>query len=137
MAKKAKKKPRKGVKRTRNLGTLTESEYFSKIRSSLRRAFRYWLPAMEALKLASRPYVGPNKLQKKEYQCAECKKWFKQTEVEVDHIIPVGSLKSYDDIVPFLKRLTPEDVSCFAVMCKPCHQIKTNKEKNARKNSID
>jgi len=43
------------VARTRNLNTLTESEYFSKIRSGLRNAFKFWKPMQEALKKASRP----------------------------------------------------------------------------------
>jgi len=31
---------------------------------------------MKALENASRAYTGPNKRQKKEYQCAKCKEWF-------------------------------------------------------------
>jgi hypothetical protein len=63
------KKPKKIIaERTRNAGTLTESQYWSKIRSALRNAFRYWKPMMITLEAASRPYRGANKRQKKEYQ---------------------------------------------------------------------
>jgi len=56
-----------------------------------------------------------------------CKKWFARTMVQVDHIIPVGSLKKKEDLVPFLERLTSE--KGYRVLCKPCHQSVTNKER--------
>ena len=72
---------------------------------------------------ARKPYSGPNKRQKWIYQCAHCKDWFKDKEIQVDHIIPVGTLRCYDDLVGFLKRLTPEEG--FQVLCKECHAKKT------------
>ncbi len=127
---------KRNTERPRNGGKMTESEYFAKIRSALRKGFMWWHPMMLALEKASRPYKGPNKLQKKEYQCSNCKKWFKRTDVHVDHIIECGSLKTYDDIVPFLKRLTVEDVDAFQVLCKAeCHKEKTKNERTKRKNS--
>lgn len=116
----------KKVEKTRNAGTLTESQYFSKIRSGLRKAFMWWKPMQLALDKASRPSQSSNKRVKKEYQCAKCKKWFQRKEVEIDHIIECGSLKSYDDIIPFIQRLTIEDVEGFQVLCKPCHRTKTH-----------
>lgn len=124
---------KKTVPKTRNHGTLTEAEYFSKIRSGLRSAFRFWKPMMKALEKASRDYSGPNKRQKKEYQCNMCKNWFPRTSVEIDHIEECGSLRSYDDIVPFIKRLTKEGVDSYQVLCKPCHKIKTKKYKEDNK----
>lgn len=115
------------VPKTRNGETWTESRYWSAVRSTLRRGFRYWKPIMDAKKAARRSYTGMNKRQKWESQCAHCKKWFKESETEVDHIIPCGSLKGPEDLVPFLERLTTEDG--FQVLCKPCHQKKTNEEK--------
>jgi hypothetical protein len=124
---KAKKTSRKTkVERTRNANTWTESQYFSKIRSALRNAFRFWKPFSICLENASRPYKGSNKLQKKEYQCNNCKKWFPRKNVNVDHIEECGSLKTYEDIVPFIQRLCVEDVSKLQVLCKVCHKIKTD-----------
>ena len=111
---------------------MTETEFFSKIRSALRNAFRWWKPFALVLEKASRPYVGPNKRQKKEYQCNHCKEWFPRTHVEVDHVIECGSLRSYDDIIPFLQRLTIENLDGLQVLCKAkCHKEKT---KNYLKN---
>lgn len=117
----------------RNGGTLTESAYFSKIRSLLRKGFMYWKPMQMALEKASRPYVGSNKRIKKEYQCAKCKKWHKRVDVQINHKIECGSLTCYEDIVPFIKRLTNEDVNAYEILCKPCHQKITNETRNSKK----
>ena len=121
------------VPRTRNANTLTESQYFSKIRSSLRNSFRYWKPGQLALERASRPSQSKNKRLKKEYQCAICKKWFKRADVEIDHLEECGALKSYDDIVPFLKRLTKENPNAYQILCKPDHRARTNEYLNKTK----
>lgn len=119
---------------SRNAGTMTESQYFSKIRSMLRSGFRYWKPMQLALEAASRPSQNTNKRIKKEYQCAHCKKWFKRADVEIDHIEECGSLQKYEDIVPFIQRLTKEDVNAYQILCKnPCHLNKTKNEKFKRK----
>jgi hypothetical protein len=120
-----KKTTRKIAPRTRNLGTITEVEYFGKIRSALRRAFRFWKPMQEALNKASRAYSGPNPYQKKEYQCAKCNKWFKRTEVEIDHIEECGELMKLEDIPNFVRKLTPENVDAYQVLCKKDHKDKT------------
>ena len=118
---------------SRNAGTMTESQYFSKIRSMLRSGFRYWKPMQLALEAASRPSQSTNKRIKKEYQCAKCKKWFKRADVQIDHIEEAGSLNNYDDIVPFIQRLTKEDVSAYRILCKPDHTLKTNLFKQLKK----
>lgn len=119
----------KKVNLTRNAGTMSEAQYFAKIRSALRSAFRFWKPMTIALEKASRPYKGANKLQKKEYQCNHCKCWFKRKEVEIDHVIPCGSLRTFEDIASFIERLTTENIDNFQVLCKPCHLIKTKQDK--------
>jgi 5-methylcytosine-specific restriction endonuclease McrA len=106
---------------------MSESAFWGSVRSALRRHFRYWKPATQAKVAARRKYEGENRRQKWEYQCAHCKKWFMDKETQIDHIIPVGSLKNGDDLKGFLERLTPE--TGFQVLCKEDHQIKTNKER--------
>jgi hypothetical protein len=124
------------VARTRNGGTMTESQYFSRIRAILRNGFRYYKPMMMALELASRPSQSSNKKIKKEYQCADCKKWFKRADVQVDHIEECGSLNSYEDIVPFIKRLTREDPQAYQILCKRDHKKKTDEYLKSKKQKI-
>ena len=119
--------------KSRNHGTMTEAQYWAKVRSLLRRGFMYWKPMAIALENASRPYKGSNKRQKKEYKCAKCKKWFPRKEVEIDHIEEVGSLKCADDVQKFLERLTPEDPKAFQILCKEDHKEKTKNARERRK----
>lgn len=123
----------KKAPKVRNAGTWTEAEFFQRVRSALRRAFRFWIPMQQALKKASRPSQSENKRLKTEYQCKQCKGWFKRTDVEIDHIEECGTLMKYEDITPFLQRLTVEDVSAFQILCKPCHKEKTKKYLEWRK----
>lgn len=134
--KKAKKvvKPRKNaLPKEYNLNTWTKAKYFGTIRSCLRRAFRYYKPMQEALNLASRPNESENKKLKKEFQCNHCKQWFKRADVEIDHIQELGELREYSDIVPFIKKLTTENVSDYQILCKPHHLVKTHAARDKRK----
>jgi 5-methylcytosine-specific restriction endonuclease McrA len=125
------------AEKTRNNNTMTESAYMSMIRSVLRRGFRYWKP-LQACKTASRlPYTGDNKQQKWTYRCNKCGEWFMGKEVQVDHIYPVGSLKSLDDLADFVENLTAEGFngdgsSNYQTLCKPCHKVKTKRERDER-----
>ena len=135
---KPKKEKKNKVAKTRNLNTWTESEYFSRVRSALRRVFRYYKPMQKALDNASRPSQSENKRLKKEYQCEICENWFPRKSVEIDHREECGSLRNYDDLVPFLKRLTAEDPESYGILCKPCHldktkQYKLNQKENGTK----
>jgi len=111
---------------------MTEAAYYSKIRSALRKAFQWWEP-IRRCKLAARiPYTGDSKQRKWSFECAHCLKLFKGQETNVDHVVPLGSLKSLEDIPAFIERLTTEDAAGYQLLCKPCHQIKTNNERARR-----
>ena len=127
-----KKKEKVIIPKPRNNGTMTESAFWSFIRSSLRKASMYWKPLQQCKLEARRPSKNSNKRQKWEYQCAECTKWFKGEEIQVDHIIDAGSLKSADDLKGFIERCFVE-AGGYQVLCKACHQIKTNAAREANK----
>lgn len=120
------------VERPFNSGTMTKSAFFSMIRSALRQKSRWWKPITECKNKAKRKYKGPNKRRKWEYQCAECKEWFDNATVNVDHINPVGELRDFDDLPKFVKNLfcESENLQC---LCSSCHDKKTKKEKDDRK----
>ena len=123
-------KGRQRVPRTRAGNTWSESRYFQFIRSALRQAFNRYPAKFQARKAAERTVTG--KRHKYEYQCAECEDWFMGKEIQVDHIEPAGSLKTFNDLPQFCERLFCE-ADGMQVMCKPCHQSKTNAERKARK----
>ena len=117
--------------KVRNGGTLTESGFWSFIRSALRQKSRWWKPISQAKANVKRPYKGPLKRQKFEYQCNHCKKWYADKNVNVDHIFAVGSLNSAADLPNFVERLFCE-VDKLQVLCQGCHDIKTKQEKLKR-----
>jgi len=122
---------RKVMHKTRNSGTLTESAFWSFIRSGLRQKSRWWKPIAECKAKAKRPYKGPLKRQKFEYQCNQCKNWFPDKKINVDHICPAGSLNSAQDLPDFIERLFCE-VDNLQVLCETCHNAKTKSEKDAK-----
>jgi len=125
-------KPRKNaVPKTKNAGTMTDAAFWSFIRSSLRQKSRWWKPIAQAKLKAKRVYKGPLKRQKFEYQCAECSQWFPDKEVNVDHIIPAGTLRCANDLPGFVERLFCE-VDNLQVLCETCHNKKTQDEKSKK-----
>lgn len=117
---------------SRNGGTMTESAFWSLIRASLRKASMYWKPLQQCKADAKRPYKGSNTRQKWEYQCAHCKKWFMDKEIQIDHIIEAGTLKSGDDLKAFVERCFVE-AGGYQVLCKPCHKLKTDAFRQSKK----
>lgn len=119
--------------RTRNGGTETEAQHFGKIRSALRSLTRFtWQPKKTALLNAQQiSYSGKKKIML--YRCAVCSGLYTAKKVEVDHIVPVGSLKSYTDLAGFCERLFVEDPSLLRVVCETCHQEITNEARRSKK----
>lgn len=110
----------------------TKARFFSFVRSALRQAWSRYPPKYQALELASRPYVGPDRRQKKEFKCAVCDQWHKRSNVEVDHIYAAGSLREYTDLPAFVERLFTS-VDRLRVLCIPCHKTITQEEKKKKK----
>lgn len=105
----------------------TVAKFWAFIRSGLRAKWQRWPPKFKALQSARRTVEGQR--HKYEFKCAQCTQWFKQKEVEVDHIEPVGSLKDYPDLEGFVRRLFVDD-SKLRVVCKPCHKQITYGDKD-------
>jgi len=110
--------------KTRNNGSMTEAAFFGWLRSLLRnRYMRGWKPHNEVAK-DNRRAITYKSRSKWEYQCADCGNWFLRKEIDIDHINPCGTLKSFEDLSEFAKRLFVEKDG-LQVLCKPCHKHKT------------
>ena len=118
------------VERTRAGKTWTEARYWAFIRSALRGAWAKY-PVKHGVKKAVRRETGRGNSHRYEYPCRTCEEWFPDKEVQVDHIRPAGSLRSYNDLPRFVENLFCEEDN-LQVLCKPCHQIKTNEEREEK-----
>lgn len=108
---------------------MTEKAFFGWIRSQLRRVSQRWKPIYGILKEGRRPVTFGDRVQwgnriKFVYQCERCLQWFPRTGIEVDHIVPCGSLRSFEDVGPFTARLLCERPGLRRV-CEACHLIIT------------
>lgn len=118
-------------------GTLEEQacrDYFTKLRSFLRRVSTKWPEKIKAKCLARRPYIGENKRQQWEYQCNICKQWGKwgtkkAKGMVVDHIKPCGTFLCSEDFKTFIPKLFCV-ASGLQVLCYNCHiNIKTKDDR--------
>jgi hypothetical protein len=113
------------VPRTRAGGEWSEAAFWGFLRSGLRQLSRRWPPLVRiAVNAVRRPSQSGNKRQKWEYQCADCDGWFMRKNVEVDHMLPCGSLRSLQDIAGFIDRLFCEPDG-LRVLCDRCHAVRT------------
>ena len=127
--KQAKRAPRKNAApKTRNSGTMSESQFFQHIRHILRKASIYWKPISITRKAAQIPYIGSNKRRKWSYICSECKGEFDSKAINCHHIIPCGALNSFEDLPGFVERLFVEEKG-LAILCSNCHSAEHLKEK--------
>jgi 5-methylcytosine-specific restriction endonuclease McrA len=116
----------------------TQARFWGFIRSGLREKFNRYPPKYEAMKavVSDEPTgeyykTGHRKGQAKtvkRYLCASCGNRFRQYDVQVDHIVSAGSLKSFADLPGFTERLFC-GVDDLQILCKPCHERKTQEEK--------
>jgi 5-methylcytosine-specific restriction endonuclease McrA len=70
----------------------------------------------------------------KMFLCAYCPNAFKKSEIQIDHIIPIvpfGESKLSLSLDYYAERIFCEPNN-LQPLCKPCHLIKSNQEKNKR-----
>lgn len=111
-----------------NVEGWTNSRYWSFIRSGLRRLWTKYPLKYKVLNAAKRRKPHAKGKQKYEYKCAECSGFFAGKNVSVDHVVPAGSLRDYDDLAGFVARLFCT-IEGLQVLCFHCHKNKTNAER--------
>lgn len=134
--KKVAKSPAKSRARTPpfvNYPNWSQAKFWSYVRSGLRSTYNKWPPKWTVLEKAKRAYQGEGKQQKWEYQCSQCGRWCKQKEVSVDHVVPCGSLNSFEDLPGFVMRLFTNEEG-LRVLCEdPCHKAITAAQRKEKK----
>ena len=114
-------------------GRYTEAGFWNFVRSGLRQKYNKWGPKYDVLKEARQ--ASRAKRYKWKYRCAICQELHPNKNVQVDHIVPCGSLRSFSDLPGFVKRLFCEKEG-LRVLCKQCHNKVTQEQrKNAASNN--
>lgn len=99
----------------------TKARYFSFIRSALRSAtIRY--PAKQKYLESASYKAPPGGRAKKLVDCEQCSISMAKSRAHIDHIIPCGSLRGFDDVERFITTMFC-GVDNFRVLCKPCNEI--------------
>ena len=120
-----------------NSGNWTQGRFNSFITSTLRSGARRWPPKYETLNLAKTEKKVNTKTGRiaQHYTCNGCGGEFTAKDVQVDHIEPVvdpnTGFISWD---VFIERLFCER-SNLQVLCKTCHLLESNLEKQEKKNA--
>ena len=111
----------------RNGGKWTEGRWNSFVTSTLRAGSRKYPPKFETLNEAkTEKRINPKSGRlAQHYLCASCGDEYVAKEVQVDHIVPIGTEKTWDEFV--------EGLFCekdnLQVLCLVCHKKKTLAEK--------
>lgn len=113
--------------------------------SQLRRLSMKWPPRNRVLKASRREL--PRKIKKDgtpykkanyEYRCNGCKNWFPNSKITMDHIKPVVdpkdvSIKTEEEFVGKFAVSLLSYENNWQVLCKNCHDSKSQKENKIRK----
>lgn len=101
--------------------------------NELRKASVIWDGRKEVLKASRRKVFvrrakNGNAVYKYQWQCAKCKKWYKnESDVEVDHIEEIGGITGFTgDWSVVIRKMFPRPVlDHLQVLCVSCHKRKT------------
>lgn len=113
----------------------TQASFYSWLRGGLRLLWkRYPIKngfKQERLVAVTKSQIiqyGLSQRTKKIGQCEMCSALFPASRLEVDHIIPAGTLKSMDDLQNFATHLLCDETN-MRLVCKECHANITLAEK--------
>lgn len=115
----------------------TKSEYFIWLRGHLRRIWADFPLRSEWKKSQLRPVTKEERLKKVFHpstktvgQCYLCKGWFAGSKLECDHIQASEGCYDFDTASKFLWHCAADDPSNWALVCQPCHKIKSYAERH-------
>jgi hypothetical protein len=110
-------------------GSMSEKKLCTLLRSSVRQV---WMKHPVKLSyLYSKTYPDMNNATRTKWliDCEHCKKAFKTSEVQVDHVVGEHSLKSLEDVVPFATSILGVSHEDLRILCVSCHEICTYSER--------
>lgn len=93
--------------------------------ATLRKASFKWPTRYAAIKKA--------RISRGIYECKKCKKTGPLKEFDLDHVIPVIGPEGFISFDVYIERLFPDNEDGWQLLCKKCHEKKTEKENKIRR----
>ena len=109
----------------------TETAFWNYVRGGLRRSLWKRNPIKLNLIRSKRfkAPIGRNGKSVWAGVCEQCGGTFRQPELEVDHLVGAGSLRSLQDLAGFIERLVMVDETSLQLVDKECHRIRSYAER--------
>lgn len=113
----------------------SKAQYFNFLRSNMRRAFIKYPAGYACLEpyttFEYTTYKNGKPKKQKWIRCARCGKLNIPSHIQVDHEVPCGSLKGFDDLERFISTLFCGTDNLVPLCKDTCHATKTLAEKQA------
>ena len=113
-----------------------QSGYFQWLRGAIRRIWTDNPSRKEWKSSQLRPITSEEKQSGKYHsatknlgRCYLCNEWMVGSKLEVDHKISSDGCKDWDEAIRFLFYAAATTGDDWALVCKPCHKIKTHSER--------
>lgn len=109
----------------------TEAAFMSYVRGGFRKSIWSRYPVKTSFMKANRIRQINPKTGKMCYgfECAVCKEFYPQSNIEIDHIKGNHKFKTLDDASDYFKAILYVDYEDLQAMCKDCHRIKSYAER--------
>jgi hypothetical protein len=117
------------LKRLTPEGMPTETQVINVVRGAVRQAWMKSDVKLAYLYMHTIPDLDPKTRTKWLVCCEICKKKFKLTDVEVDHVNGEHSFTKKEDFISYFNNVLMVDFSGLQILCKEDHAIKTLAER--------
>lgn len=110
----------------------SQAQFYSWIRSGIRGMWkRYPIKNQFISNNRYKACIGKGGREVWASDCSICGQAYSLSKMQVDHIVPSGSLRSMEDVATFMGRMfLVDDVTKLRMVCVPCHEVITYAEKN-------
>lgn len=110
-------------------GVSKEKDMIQVVRGAIRKSWMRSPTKLAYLYSKSEPDMDEESRRKWKIQCECCKEYFKEADVEVDHIDGNHSFRTVDDFENYFNKILMIGFDDLQILCKECHEIKTLQEK--------
>lgn len=110
-------------------GQSDEKKMVTMVRGAIRQSWMRSPTKLAYLLARIEPDMDETTRTKWKVKCECCNEYFKQADVEVDHIDGCNSFKTVDDFEAYFRSILMVTFDGLQILCKECHAVKTLSEK--------